>query len=1708
VIDEDDLDGPAAPLRRLAASAAFAAGLILPGAAGAQTCARTIVADVVALDQVFFWNRFGAVQPQGMMYALRRDVCTEVCPRSGPCYDVCGTQELAPGNVHLRRDKRPRPLVLRMNVGDCLRVEFQNLLAPSRKDGEQPNTRQASFHAVGLELVEGIKDDASFVGQNASSLADVGQHKIYVYTSQREGEHVVQSLGAVAGGEGDGGSTNPGLFGAVIVEPQGARWYRSQVTREDFAAAVEGPSALNLPILDYDAVYPLGHPRAGEPVLAMLDPTTLEILRSDLTAIIVGSSPNREETSSRGKPGWFPVGMFPPNVFTHPQRQQPFREFTIIYHDEIGAVQAFPEFEQDELRHTLHSGRDGFAINYGAAGIGAEVLANRFRVGPMAACPECKFEEFFLSSWVVGDPAMVVDVPANVPCGPSVPDPNHVDQEDDFALYVDNQRHGVPCTPLPNAKATKAFFPDDPSNVYHSYLSDHVRFRVLHGGSKEHHIHHLHAHQWLFNADSDTSSYLDSQAIGPGASFTAEIAHDGGGNLNKTVGDAIFHCHFYPHFAQGMWSLWRVHDVLEIGTPLDDDGKPQEGTRALPDGEIAAGTPIPGLVPLPGKPMPPLPEVDVAIVAGQPKIGSGGNPGYPFFVPARAGHRPPHPPLDTIHDGGLPRHRIENGTFDEAHTRLDFHKTLLTAVATPLDETGEGVELAAMAYHAVRNHPTCEPDGTCNSLIAPVSFVTNGRPAAPGAPYADPCIDVDGNPVGNPRYYKVADIQDDVKFNKKGWHFPQQRFSALWKDVDDYLNPPPGVLPKPPEPLFFRAASRDCIEYWLTNLVPNEYELDDFQVRTPTDILGQHIHLVKFDVTSSDGAANGFNYEDGTFSPEEVRERIDAIRAQNRCHGTVNDGFPCPEAQPHPFFGAGPHDTWKGAQTTVQRWYADPVQDNAGNDRTLRTVFTHDHFGPSTHQQAGLYAGLVIEPTASLWFHNENELLQLSSDNFPGLEHDGGPTSWQAVIRPENEPDYREFLLEFGDFQPAYEESSTGFPDPPNAVNPPGRIEIGLPDLLARPVHCPDGNHPPPCPELVSDADPGTMAVNYRQEPLALRVRDPNTNSQAALLAGDLSFAFSSNYPRADAAFNSQPTFYAPLTVGLEPRDPYTPLLRTYENDRVQIRLLVGAHEEGHNFSVHGVKWLFEPSYLDSGYRNSQMMGISEHFEMIVPQLINIPPGGYVDRLYEVGSATDDLWNGIWGLLRTYSVARSDLARLSENPAGRAPLDSGEVEAFEFSCPRDAPDRLYDITAVTAQQALNDGQLVYNGRDDGPFGPLFDPTAILFFRTEDLREDQPRWRVPIEPLVLRAKAGECIKITLRNHLPEEPFDLDGFNTLPMIVPNFNANDIKPSNYVGLHPQLVYYDVARFDGANIGGNPDQAVPPGGVGTYEWYAGDVRVENGNIIATPIEFGATNLTSSDRIEHASKGAIGALIIEPRLSSWQEDCNLSNIGTQPCTRTSATVIDATGIIAEPFREFVLLFQNDVNMRTAEELPRRCTSNSAPNDPVSPYGYPVENLACLEDPEDTGQKAINYRTEPLWKRMQHAPGTPFEETRDFADWYDVLSNGKVGGDPETPVFKAEAGDAVRFRVLQPGGHARNIVFALHGHAWDREPYVDDSTRIGHNIFSFWEGARMGHGPSNHFDAVLQNGAGGKFSIVGDYLFRDQVGIGLDNGLWGLLRVE
>ena len=116
--------------------------------------------------------------------------------------------------------------------------------------------------------------------------------------------------------------------------------------------------------------------------------------------------------------------------------------------------------------------------------------------------------------------------------------------------------------------------------ILRAYVGDPSKIRLIHGGVKETHVFHLRNHQWRLEGENPNSTIIDSISISPQECFTLDILH-GAGSLNGTIGDVIFHCHLYPHFHEGMWTLWRIHDRLD------------DGTGTLPD-----GTPIPPLCPL------------------------------------------------------------------------------------------------------------------------------------------------------------------------------------------------------------------------------------------------------------------------------------------------------------------------------------------------------------------------------------------------------------------------------------------------------------------------------------------------------------------------------------------------------------------------------------------------------------------------------------------------------------------------------------------------------------------------------------------------------------------------------------------------------------------------------------------------------------------------------------------------------------------------------------------------------------------------------------------------------------------------------------------------------------------------------------------------------------------------------------------------------
>ena len=144
-------------------------------------------------------------------------------------------KQCVPGKVMLRGSKRPRPIVLRVNVGDDLEIHFRNLLAPTNKNGVWANTitRRAGIHVAGLQWAKSSTDDGSYVGANPPSVPKPGDPEmVYTLHAATEGAYFMTSMAGPLGGTG-AGQASAGLFGAVHVEPAGARWFRSQVTRTD-----------------------------------------------------------------------------------------------------------------------------------------------------------------------------------------------------------------------------------------------------------------------------------------------------------------------------------------------------------------------------------------------------------------------------------------------------------------------------------------------------------------------------------------------------------------------------------------------------------------------------------------------------------------------------------------------------------------------------------------------------------------------------------------------------------------------------------------------------------------------------------------------------------------------------------------------------------------------------------------------------------------------------------------------------------------------------------------------------------------------------------------------------------------------------------------------------------------------------------------------------------------------------------------------------------------------------------------------------------------------------------------------------------------------------------------------------------------------------------------------------------------------------------
>ena len=510
-------------------------------------------------------------------------------------------------------------------------------------------------------------------------------------------------------------------------------------------------------------------------------------------------------------------------------------------------------------------------------------------------------------------------------------------------------------------------------------------------------------------------------------------------------------------------------------------------------------------------------------------------------------------------------------------------------------------------------------------------------------------------------------------------------------------------------------------------------------------------------------------------------------------------------------------------QTYGYRWFV---------DAPLRTVFFHDHQYANLHQGRGLFAAMNVEPAGATWH-----------DPVTGLGTDGtGPI---ADIHAPNQPDFREFTLFHQDQIPMWRPDGTAVL-PPKVLN---NFNGGF----------------------------GGSALNYRNEPFALRAGSDASNVFSSTVHGD----------------------------------PSTPVFKAYPGDPVVIRNVQGSQEVSHTFTLHGHRWRTQPDNPKSNLSDTEALNIAEWFNYEPDGGANGVPqtqsgaGAPGDYLY--GSTTlDDQALGMWGIFRVPAAPVSDLKPLPDNAAptpgvawpATAPATEGAPVAAQpqarpagpgaEKCPAGAPTRSYAVAAIQRD-------IVYNATngDHDPAGATFvlaaDADAVL------------AGSKPVTPLFLRAAAGECLTVVTSNRL--SPSGLPAHNDVPPA--DFVPFTAPAQHRISLHAGMVRADVTRDDGTNVGYNFQQTVAPGETITYRWYV-DPALEGSSI--NLMDFGS-------RVEYRHHGMYAGLLVEPAGSTWVHPTT----GAPDPTGDRAVIrwTDGNGT-PHAVREFALQWQDRLSLQAA----------------------------------------------------------------------------------------------------------------------------------------------------------------------------------------------
>ena len=345
-------------------------------------------------------------------------------------------------------------------------------------------------------------------------------------------------------------------------------------------------------------------------------------------------------------------------------------------------------------------------------------------------------------------------------------------------------------------------------------------------------------------------------------------------------------------------------------------------------------------------------------------------------------------------------------------------------------------------------------------------------------------------------------------------------------------------------------------------------------------------------------------------------------------------------------------------------------------------------------------------------------------------------------------------------------------------------------------------------------------------------------------------------------------------------------------------------------------------------------------------------------------------------------------------PANGLLASSSGVEPVSMKgglCPKTAPVRNYDISAINVEITLNQWLHYYPGYmyalTDNLDKIRAEEAKNAAAREKEGHHDpggvkngiQDQW---IQPLVIRGNQGDCVKISLHNKLEfgEE------------VSLHINGSDMVMSE-TGQPATTT--------------NPATVAEEGKAITMEWYIHPDTQEGGRQFHT---------FSNDR-ELTVMGLFGVFVVEPRNSEYYEP-----LGTGQATKASSgwqVMIDNGD--GPDFREFVLIYHE-----VGDEAFR----------PVNKHGDFLPQRDPLTDAYRPGARALNYRSEPFGINNMHVQHEYFgfeDESMAYSSY--------TFGDAAPTIPRSYLGDPAKFRVVHGGSE---VFHSHHPHGgsirWQRSP--------------------------------------------------------------------